>query len=138
MKKGLALEYIVKFIIMLTAAAIVIMLMWNFYNDIKGNSIIDGDNKVSVKTELVESSFTSQSVAKYIKSCWGMTGSNYDGDIVCYILKGSFFGATPASVLNAVPEDLKRNVVIEVESFAYVTSVIIEFKDLGNKIIVSG
>lgn len=138
MKGGLELEYIVKFIIMLVAAAIVMMLMWNFYNDIKGESIIDGDDKVSPKTELVEqSSFNTQAVAKYVKSCWAMTGPDYDGDIVCYILKGSF-EATPESVLNSLPADIKSNVNIEVANFAYVTSVIIEFRDLGNKITVSG
>jgi len=131
--KGLALETVVRWIILLVVAAVVISLVLFFYNDIKRfvKSWLEGEKP---KAEVIEASkFSTSQVITYIKACWDKTGERFDENIVCYILKGDVSGVDTDLLQNA----LRSPAQVETSKFDPTKNVtIIRFEDIGNKVIV--
>ena len=131
--KGLALETIIKMIILVVVALLVINLMIFFSEEIK-NYIRNFFGKGEFKTEIVENpSYSTSQVMTYMRSCWDRTGEKFHEDVVCYILKGDVSGVDPSLLLNAVePPATVNNSKFD----PLKTTTIIRFEDVGNVIHV--
>ncbi|MFZ8829935.1 MAG: hypothetical protein ACO2OO_00565 [Candidatus Aenigmatarchaeota archaeon] len=88
--KGLALEYIVQWIILLTVAMIVISMVIYFSDDIK--RFLARQTKESKVTphEIKKDYFSSGEILTYVFSCWDKTGEKYREDATCFYLFGDF------------------------------------------------
>jgi len=130
--KGLALETVVKWIILIVVAGVVINLLFFFSDEIK--NIIWGYTEEKIKTEDIESNeFSTAQVKAYIRICWGKTGERFQEDFVCYILRGSVINVNPTSLTNAV----EPPAYVDISKFNINEDMtIIKFEDVGNKIIV--
>jgi len=146
MKGEMALEYVFKVLIMLVTVAVIIGLIYTFSSDIRGsiNKII-GDwfksSKPPAEKTIEQDSFTAKEIAVYIESCLSTQESipeNEQKDVVCYTLLSKStppkFTATKTSVLENLPKSIKEKVTITT-TFKR-SYVVIEFRDLGNEIIV--
>lgn len=131
--KGLALETIVRWIILSVVAVVVIGLVIFFSDDIK-RIIGDWFNRKDNKTEIVEAdSFSTSQVVTYIKSCWGKTGEKFDDDMVCYILKGDVNGVDVGLLSGSLDPPAQVNT----EGFETdKDTTIIRFVNLGNIVYV--
>jgi hypothetical protein len=132
--KGLALETVVNWIILLVVAAVVISLVLYFSDEIKMyvENWMKGDE--GPKTEIIVSTqFTTAQVKTYMRACWDRTGERFRKDVVCYILKGNVNGVFAGDLTNAVEQPASVD-TINFDPSKKVT--IIKFKDVGNKIIV--
>lgn len=132
--KGMALEVVVKWIILTVVALVVISLVIYFSNEIK--QYLKGwmKEKVETKAEIVESQrFSTSQVITYIKACWDKTGEKFEEDMVCYILKGD------VSEVNAelLKSALEPPAQVDVSKFDNSkTTTIISFENVGNIIHV--
>ena len=85
--KGLALETVVKVIILMVVALVVINLILYFSDTIR--DLLTGYKQKPIKTQTIKApAFTASQIATYIKSCWEKTGRNYEKEVICYILEG--------------------------------------------------
>lgn len=131
---ALSLEYIVKFIILLVALSAIALLIMHFYNQFINRDVLPGNGEKPPKTESIQKeTFTSADVARYIESCWSKTGEE-SGDLVCYILQGGF-SASKNDVLSQLPPSLTDKTEITTDFSGQ--SVVIDFKDIGDRIVVS-
>ncbi|MEM7826950.1 MAG: hypothetical protein QXQ40_01860 [Candidatus Aenigmatarchaeota archaeon] len=146
MKAAMSLEYIVKIIILLVVASVIILLITNFYDEIRTTVKCWFDpEKCSPKKladfpkTITKDTFSSGEIVTYIDSCL----SNIQAlpeveqkDIVCYILMAtSGFRATRLEVIALLPNNIKDKVEIETDfTKDYVK---IEFLDVGDKIKVT-
>jgi hypothetical protein len=146
MKGEMALEYVFKVLIMLVTVAVIIGLIYTFSSDIRGaiSKVIDWfkpDKKTTEEKTIEQDSFTAKEIAVYIESCLS-TQEQIDEkdqkDVVCYTLLSKStppkFTATKSSVVENLPKEIKDKVTITT-TFKR-SYVVIEFKDLGNEIIV--
>ena len=132
--KGLALETVVTWIILLVVAAVVISLVLYFSDEIKMylENWMKGNDEP--KTEIIESpQFTTSQVKTYMRACWDRTGETFRKDVVCYILKGNVNGVIAGDLTNAVEQPASVD-TSKFDRFKSVT--IIKFEDVGNKIII--
>ena len=132
--KGLALESIAKWVIILVVVGVVVNLLLFFSDEIKRFIKSSFEEKGEVKPEIIEASkFTTSQLIIYIKSCWDKTGEKYEGNAVCYILKGNV-SSVDESLLE---ECLKPPATIDLSKFDKTKNVtIIRFEDIGNRIVV--
>lgn len=130
--KALALESVVKFIIMIAAASVLLSLVLYFSEEIKSfiGHKLHKDEKV--QTKLIEvSSFTYSQLASYIISCWDKTGEDYNEDVICYILKGDMSSVSSSDIENTI------DVPVDLSEFDNTKDIaIIEFDSLGKVIVV--
>jgi hypothetical protein len=88
--KGLALEYVVKWIILLAVAMVVISMVIYFSNNIKiFLAKQTKETKVEPK-EINKEYFSSGEILTYALSCWDKTGEKYREDVTCFYLFGNF------------------------------------------------
>ena len=130
--KGLALETVVKWIILIVVTGVVINLLFFFSDEIK--RIITGyTEEEEPEVEIIESSeFSASQIKTYMKACWDKTGGSFQEDVVCYILRGSVIDIDPISL-----ESIDIPATIDLTNFNSSKSVtVIRFEDVGNKIIV--
>jgi hypothetical protein len=140
----MALDVVVKFVIILVVAAIVIGLFIRFSDDAKrGVSDMFDDKKLEVDfPQTVEQGhYTPGSIAQFIESCYDTMTEVPEveqKDIVCYVLMAdsqfSGFVSEPA-IRGATRGRVAQNLVFQTDLSK--THLKIEFKDLGDKIIVS-
>jgi diphthamide synthase subunit DPH2 len=137
--KGLALEYVVKWIILLSVALIVISLMVYFSDYIKrwlkGQT---SEGKVEVR-EITKDYFSSGEILAYALSCWDKTGEKYREDAICYILKGDFSNVDTYWIED---EFVKRYPTsppsIDIQNFDTTKDiVIIKFREFDKTIVIS-
>jgi Flp pilus assembly pilin Flp len=133
--KGMALETVVQWIILSVVAMVVIGLVFTFSDDIKRafKNIMNKDEQ-GVKTEIVESeTFTTSQIKTYITACWSKTGEKYEGDVICYILKGDVSGVDG----NTLKDALESPAEVDINKFdSSKTGTIIRFEDIGNIVYV--
>lgn len=131
----LSIEYVIRLIILLIVLTVLSTLILNWYEKAKNPDIFNGNDKFQRNTEVVEKDvFTSRDIAKYIDSCYRITGEK-SKDFVCYVLQGTF-EADENSVKTDLISTPPEKVVFRTD-FINRQSVIIRFQDLGDKIIVS-
>jgi hypothetical protein len=132
--KGLALETVVQWIILLVVATVVISLVLYFSDEIKMYVESWMNPGEGPKAEIIESSqFSTSQVKTYMRACWDRTGERFKKDVVCYILKGDVSGVNADDLKNAVETPAS----IDTSKFEQLKNVtIIKFEDVGNKIIV--
>jgi len=88
--KGLALEYVIQWIVLLAVAMIVITMITYFSDDIK-RFLNRQTKEAKVETmEVNKEYFTSGEIFAYALSCWDKTGERYKEDAVCFYLFGDF------------------------------------------------
>jgi len=88
--KGLALEYIIQWIILLAVAMVVISIIIYFSDDIK-RFLKRQTQEDSVKPiEIKKDVFSSEEILAYTYSCWDKTGERYREDATCFYLFGKF------------------------------------------------
>ncbi|MEM7816391.1 MAG: hypothetical protein QXZ20_00590 [Candidatus Aenigmatarchaeota archaeon] len=138
----LALEYIVRILILTVVAAIVILTIINFYDDIKvaiSNWLFPKKDKVEFPKTITKDSFSSAEIANYIVSCHSTIISipeTEQKDMVCYVLLSrSGFSVSSTEILASIPADIKPNV--EIRASFKKDYVKIEFRDINNKILVT-
>jgi pyruvate/oxaloacetate carboxyltransferase len=130
---------------MLVTLALIIGLIYTFYDDIKAsiNKVIEGlfGSKPPPSAKTIEkNSFAAKEIATYIESCLSNQESlpeKDQKDVVCYTLlakSAPYFSANKNSVLDSVQPTIKDRIDI-VTDFQR-SYVVIEFKDVGNKILV--
>lgn len=130
MKGALALEYVVRLIILLVFTAVMIGIIFYFSDEIKFQVGRLFKEETVVKTQEIErDSFSTSQVRNYIKSCWLMTGEHYDEDVYCYILKGDLTGVDEAALG-------VEGVTVEVNADFSKGILMIKFEDIGDKILV--
>jgi len=135
----LSLEYIFKILILSVVAAIVILTIMNFYGDIEIfiKGFTKSENKTDFPKEVTKDSFNAGEIANYIQTCYLKMSSlpeNKQKDIVCYILLArNGFSVNVEEIRRRIPENI--NVTFSASfSRNYLK---IEFRDVGNRIIVS-
>lgn len=138
----LALDYIVRILILVVAAAIIILAIINFYDDIKiaiSSWIFPKKEKVEFPKTITKDSFSSGEIANYIVSCYSVMISVPEAeqkDVVCYVLLSRRgFSASSRDILSAIPRDISPNV--EINASLNKDYVKIEFKDIKNKVLVT-
>jgi hypothetical protein len=89
--KGLALDYIVQWIILLVLAMVVISIIIYFSDDIKKfiNKLM-GKQEVKARDIKQTEPFSSGQILAYAFSCWDETGEKYGEDATCFHLYGNF------------------------------------------------
>ncbi|MFH0711019.1 MAG: hypothetical protein V1944_00405 [Candidatus Aenigmatarchaeota archaeon] len=149
MKGQMSLEYVFRIIILIVTVIVIIGLILNFSNDIK--SAVDeftckffpcsNEKNCPDKKTIEKNSFISQEISTYIQSCDSCYSSIPEGDqkdVVCYLLIGKtspYFQADKTVILNTLSSGLRNRT--EITSSFSSQIVKIEFKELGNKIVVS-
>ncbi len=132
--KGLALETVVQWIILLVVATVVISLVLYFSDEIK--MYVENWMKPDEgpKAEIIDSSqFSTSQVKTYMRACWDRTGERFKKDVICYILKGDVGSVNVDDLKNAVESPAS----VDTSKFEQLKNVtIIKFEDVGNKIIV--
>ncbi len=140
--QGMALETVFKVLIMLVTVAVIIALIVRFSDQIK-NQVTEFINKLTGKgtgtsqfpKTIEKSSFTSGEIASYIESCYASITAlpeTEQKDTNCFILIGNSFES--AGILDKVSPTVKSHVTITSGFNRGV--VIVDFVDVGNKIIV--
>lgn len=132
--KGLALETVVKWIILLVVAGVVINLVL-FFSDrivifIRG--FMEPDK--TPKTDIIESDqFSTAQVKTYMRACWDKTGERFDMDVICFVLKGDMSGVDKDSLANAADPPAS----VDVAKFDKSKNMaVVRFEDIGNRIIL--
>ena len=131
--KGLALESVMQWIILLVVAGVVISLVLYFNDEIK-MYVENWFKEKPVKAEIIEANqFSTSQVMTYMRACWDRTGERFKEGVICYILKGSVSNVDSALLTNAVSEPAS----VDINKFDPSKNVtMIRFEDVGNKIIV--
>jgi len=128
--KGLALDYVIKLIILLAVALVVINLVLYFSGQIK-QFIRKRTSNTTVNTEIINAtSFSTGQLATYARACWDKTGENYKEDAICYILRGN--------MKSVDVEKLKKlvNFPLEVNFKQDKNIVVIRYSYIGHKIVM--
>ncbi|RLB75548.1 MAG: hypothetical protein DRH24_19430 [Deltaproteobacteria bacterium] len=140
-KAQLSLEYIVKVLILLVVVAVVIGMIIKFSDRIK-YWVYELFRKDEQTTEfpkrVTQDSFSSGEIATYIESCLLTMSSlpeEEQEDIDCYILTvNQNFIASPDEVIARLsPETAQKT---EIQTDFSRDLVIIQYQDIGNKVIV--
>lgn len=138
----LALDYIVRVLILAVAAAIIILTIINFYDDIKivvNKWLFPKNEKPEFPKTITKDSFSSGEIANYIFSCYSTMISvpeTEQKDIVCYVLLArNGFSVSSRDILTLIPSDIKSNV--EISASFTKDYVKIEFRDINNKVLVT-
>ncbi|MFB6088220.1 MAG: hypothetical protein ABEK36_00395 [Candidatus Aenigmatarchaeota archaeon] len=136
---AMSLEYVVKVIILLVVSVVIIGIMSGFSEDLESrvSTLFFGEDEGgSVKTEEVMSdSFSTNQIRNYAKSCWRKTGSSYQEDVICYILKGSMSSVNKNQLRNSFQK--MDGMTVELNNFNPNSNIaMIKFKDIGDKIII--
>lgn len=128
--QGMALDTVVKFIILIVVALVVIGLVIYFSDDIKNylKNWLGKSNEVKVQ-KIEADSFSTTQVMTYIRGCWDMTGENFHEDVTCYILVGDLSGVDKYALGNTLSSPAEADVSKFDPSK---TMVIISFEDVGN------
>ncbi|MFB6076015.1 MAG: hypothetical protein ABEK17_02625 [Candidatus Aenigmatarchaeota archaeon] len=141
MNKGaaLSLEYVVKIVILMVVAVVIIGIMTGFSDDLKirvDSMLFGKDDEGPVKTEEVNvGSFSTVQVRNYAKSCWEKTGTSYQGDVICYVLKGSMSSVNKNNLRQSLEN--MDNLNVELNNFNPNSNMaMVKFKDIGDKIII--
>ncbi|MEM5811296.1 MAG: hypothetical protein QXG91_00950 [Candidatus Aenigmatarchaeota archaeon] len=131
--KGLALETIIKMVILNVLAIVVILTIITFFDDIK-RFVSSFFKQEECKTEEIDvgQTTTTQMIAR-ITACWDKTGERYNGDCNCFILEGDFSLVDKAALSTALEPPAR----IDVSMFdPSKKAVLIQFIDVGNTIVV--
>jgi hypothetical protein len=88
--RGLALDYIVQWIILLTVAMVIITMIIYFSDDIKRFIKRQTEDSSVQPKEIIKQNFSSGEILTYAYSCWDKTGEKYREDVVCFYLFGNF------------------------------------------------
>jgi len=88
--RGLALDYIVQWIILLTVAMVIITMIIYFSDDIKRFIKRQTEDSSVQPKEIIKQNFSSGEILAYAYSCWDKTGEKYREDVVCFYLFGNF------------------------------------------------
>jgi len=146
---ALALEFVFRIVILLVTVAVIIGLIFTFSKDVQHavNGFLckfftcPSETSCPDKKPIEKNSFTSTEISVYIQSC-DSCNSNIppaeQKDTVCYLLiasKPPYFVADANAILNALPSDLKKRTTITANFNSQIIK--IEFKELGDKLIVS-
>ncbi len=143
--KGLALEMIAKLMIGVVLAAVGIGLVTQFLGinlDIPGrmesavNHVLRGSYVDSgAKVQVINSSYTSERIAKYIKTCWDTTRDTKQ-DRPCFALRGDFSKVVDLDVL-AILKDIdpkvpsKTNITVSFST----TDMVLIYYDFSDDVI---
>ena len=138
----LALDYIVRILILAVVATVIILTIINFSDEIKtaiNKWLFKEEKKIDFPKTEEKEAFSSGEIAKYIQSCYSAMESLPEidqKDTICYILLAKRgFSANSREILNLLSEELRnRTEIIANFSKSYVK---IEFKDIGDKILVT-
>jgi len=140
----MALDMIVKFMIILVVAGIVIGLFMIFSSDAKSGveKLFKGEEKIDTSVKTVnQASFSAGQVAQYIESCYDKMSEIPEvdqKDTVCYVLmaQSNFNGfVSQNNIIGQLPQELKSKVTFNTNfGLSYLK---IEFRELGDKIVVS-
>ncbi|MEM5831900.1 MAG: hypothetical protein QW641_01910 [Candidatus Aenigmatarchaeota archaeon] len=131
--KGLALETIIKMVILNVLAIVVILTIITFFDDIKRFvSSFFKQEKCETEDMNVGQISTTQMIA-LITACWDRTGEKYKGDCNCFILDGDFSLVDKTALSKALEPPAK----VDVSMFDPSKKVVlIQFMDVGNVIAV--
>ena len=134
MKGILALDVVVKWIILSVVALVVISLVIYFSDKIRGFIENKMDKDEEIETQMIESDkFSTSQLATYIRGCWDKTGERFYEDVICYILKGDVSGAD----IDLLEIALEQPAQVDVSNFMpSKKTTIIRFEDLGNIVYV--
>jgi hypothetical protein len=125
--KGLALDYVIKLIILLAVALVVISLVIYFANNVK--SFLKSKQQPKVKPQIINaSSFITSQVKAYMEACWSK-GEEIKEDTLCYILKGDL---TQIDKDNLKKVDFRTSVDFDETK----RILIIRYERLGRKVVV--
>lgn len=141
-KKGqMALETIFKVLILLVAVAVIIGLIMTFSDEVR-NIVKEFIGKFFGKSptqefpkQVEKDSFSAGEIASYIESCYTTMTSvseTEQKDTNCFLLIGKNFESS--GILEKVSPSIRGNVEISADFTRGI--LIIEFIDVGNKIIV--
>jgi len=132
--RALALETVVKWIILGAVALIVINLVLFFSEEIK--NLVRGtiQPKKSFKTEIIEAEkFSTSQIKVYLRACWDRTGEKFEEDVVCFILKGDMSEVDSSSLEDALEDPAS----VDISEFDNSKNIaVIRFKSLGNKVVL--
>lgn len=138
----LALEYIVRILILSVVAAIIILTIINFYDDIEiaiKNFISPKNVSIDFPKTITKDSFSAGEIANYITACYNAMLSISEAeqrDIICYVLLArNGFSVSTQNILASIPRDIIANV--EIRASFTKDFVKIEFRDVNNKILVT-
>lgn len=144
MRGSMALDMIVKFVIILVVAALVIGLFIQFQGDAKDSivKLFKGEEKIDTNVKTVnQASFSAGQVAQYIESCYDKmieVPEVDQKDTVCFVLMAQSNFNTFASqndIVNSLPQELKSRTTFNTNlGLSYLK---IEFRELGDKIVIS-
>ncbi len=88
--KGLALEYIIQWIVLLAVAMIVISIIIYFSENIKRFLKRQTEETRVEPQEIRKGSFSSWEILTYAYACWDKTGERFRKDVTCFYLFGDF------------------------------------------------
>ena len=138
----LALSYIAKILIVLVVVTVVIALIFNFSGDVRGwvKTLFHEEDKTKGFPSIEKrESFIASDVAVLIESCYSVMTSlpeDEQKDITCYtLISGKKFGFGAEEVMSMVPEEIRER--LEVHTSFDRDVVLIQFRDVGNRIILS-
>ena len=146
---ALALEFIFRIVILLVAVAVIIGLILTFSKDIQTtvNNFLckfftcPNQTNCPDKKPIEKDTFSSSEISAYIQSC-DNCNSNIppadQKDAVCYLLlarKSPYFSADKNAILSTLPSNLKSRTIITSNFNSQIVK--IEFKELGDKLVVS-
>jgi uncharacterized membrane protein YraQ (UPF0718 family) len=149
MNGDLALEFIFRIVILLITVAVIIGLIFTFSSDIQ-NSVqqflckfftCPSENTCPDRKSIEKDTFASSEISAYVQSCDSCYSNIPEADqkdAVCYLLlakKQPYFNANADAILNTLPLDLKTRTQVTTNFASQIVK--IEFKELGNKIVVS-
>jgi len=130
--KGMAIELIFKWIILVVMLLIAIGLIIYFSNNIKEFLNNFFQNKEPQGGIVVDSpTFSSSQLKTYIKACWDKYGNKTYSETICYILKGNVNGVDPSSLTST----LQSSDLVDTTKFNNQNSLTV-VKDTGRKIAV--
>ena len=141
-RKGqMALETIFKLLILLVAVIVIVGLIMRFSDDVR-NVVKEFVNKLFGKPptqefpkQIEKDSFSSGEIASYVESCYTAITSLAETDqkdTNCFLLVGRNFESV--GILDKVSPTIRDHVEIRADFTRGV--LIIQFQDLGNKVIV--
>lgn len=88
--KGLALEYVIQWIILLAVAMVVISMITYFSGDIKRFLKRQTEETRVEPREIRKEFFSSGEILAYAYACWDKTGERFREDVTCFYLFGDF------------------------------------------------
>ncbi len=142
MKAQIALEYIIRIVILLVVISVVIGMILKFSDDISrwvSNLFKPERTTLDFPKKISSDSFDSGEIAAFIESCYNVMNNlpeTEQGDMDCYILVASNnFNANANDVLSRLSSEVSAKTTI-ITNFNR-DLVIIRFIDIGNRIEVT-